>query len=68
MKKIVLEIKGNDVKITSLNCAKMDEAIAARAFLAHVKELGLPVSYLEKLLCVKFVQVDKVCKPGEENG
>lgn len=63
-----MKLKGHDVKITSQNCAKMDEAIAAKAFLTHVKELGLPVSYLEKLLCAKFAQVDKACKLGEKNG
>lgn len=65
MKKIVLEIVGRDVKITPKDCAKLDQAIAARALLYHVKEIGLSTGYLEKFLGVKFTQVDNSCKLGD---
>ena len=53
MKKITIEICGQTAEITQKNCARVDEAIALRALLLRVKE-GLPKSYLERYLGVKF--------------
>lgn len=55
MKKIIIEINGQTAEIAQKNCARVDEAIALRALLLRVKE-GLPKSYLERYLGVKFVE------------
>ncbi len=55
MKKIVIDLCGQTAEITQKNCARVDEAIALRALLLRVKE-GLPKSYLERHLGVKFVE------------
>ena len=66
MKRITIEIEGHDVKITSKNCAKLDDAIALKALLRRVRDEGLSLGYLSKFLGIKFVQVDNICKPGVE--
>ena len=53
MKKITIEINGQNTEIAQKNCARVDEAIALRALLLRVKE-SLPKSYLERYLVVKF--------------
>lgn len=53
MKKITIEINGQNTEIAQKNCARVDEAIALRALLLRVKE-SLPKSYLERYLGVKF--------------
>lgn len=55
MKRITIEVCGQTAEITQKNCARVDEAIALRALLLRVKE-GLPKSYLERYLGVKFVE------------
>lgn len=55
MKKIVIEVCGQTAEIAQKNCARVDEAIALRAFLLRVKE-NFPRSYLERYLGVKFVE------------
>lgn len=57
MKKIVIEICGQTVEITQKNCARVDEAVAVRELLLRVKK-GLPKSYLERYLGVRFVEKD----------
>ena len=68
MKRITIEIEGHDVKITSKNCAKLDEAIALKALLRRVRDEGLSPGYLSKFLGVKFAEVDNICKPSDKNG
>lgn len=55
MKRITIEVCGQTAEITQKGCARVDEAIALRALLLRVKE-GLPKSYLERYLGVKFVE------------
>lgn len=52
MKKITIEINGQNAEIAQKNCARVDEAIALRALLLRVKD-SLP-RYLERYLGVKF--------------
>ena len=67
MKKMMIEINGHEVKIMSKNCAKIDEAIALRAFLCWVKDSGISSAYLERYLDIKFAKTGNSNKLEEND-
>ncbi len=67
MKKMMIEINGHELKIMSKNCAKIDEAIAPRAFLCRVKDSGISYAYLERYLDIKFAKTGNSNKLEEND-